>query len=191
MEKINKITKQTDNPFLNLYEIEYEKKDKTHKYFIASRKNNEAELACRNTEIKADAVIIVPFFENFDLLFIKQYRPAINDYIYEFPAGLVDSTDKTIKDAAIRELHEETGLDAKDFCLICNPRFTSVGLSDEAVAICRVTAIGELSTKYQEENEDISFVRVSLEKLRNFIENNNVAMQATLISSSILISVNR
>lgn len=189
MKVIKKVTKQTNNPFLNLYEIEYEKNNKVHKYFISSRKNNETELACKNTKIKADAVIIVPFFKNFDLLFIKQYRPAINDYIYEFPAGLIDSTDKTIEAAAIRELHEETGLDVKNFCMICNPRFTSVGLTDEAIAICRVMVEGKLSTKYQEENEDISFARVSLSKLRDFVEDNNVAMQASLISLSILMSV--
>ncbi|KAH9254421.1 hypothetical protein BASA81_007534 [Batrachochytrium salamandrivorans] len=41
--------------------------------------------------------------------FVKQFRPCVNAYTLELPAGLVD-VGETFEQAAIRELEEETGL---------------------------------------------------------------------------------
>ncbi|CAH1266479.1 NUDT5 [Branchiostoma lanceolatum] len=42
------------------------------------------------------------------LILVQQYRPAINGFTLEFPAGLCDAGE-TVEDCAIRELREETG----------------------------------------------------------------------------------
>ena len=39
----------------------------------------------------------------------SQYRYTLGDYIYEFPAGLVEP-DENYHEGAIREMYEETGL---------------------------------------------------------------------------------
>jgi ADP-ribose pyrophosphatase len=43
---------------------------------------------------------------------VRQYRPALERFTWEFPAGLLDSGD-TPEEACIRELAEETGLVAR------------------------------------------------------------------------------
>ena len=42
-------------------------------------------------------------------MLIRQYRYPINDYIYEFPAGLVEEGED-FREAASREIFEETGM---------------------------------------------------------------------------------
>ncbi|MBY5946478.1 NUDIX hydrolase [Photobacterium rosenbergii] len=58
------------------------------------------------------AVIIVPIDESGNLIMLKQYRPAIKDWILEFPAGTLESNED-ILGCAQRELAEETQLSAR------------------------------------------------------------------------------
>ena len=46
-------------------------------------------------------------------LVVSQFRPPLNGYSIEFPAGLIDEGEKP-EDAARRELTEETGYVATD-----------------------------------------------------------------------------
>jgi len=57
------------------------------------------------------ASAIVPLTENKTLLMIKQYRHAVGDFIWEIPAGTLDSNETPLE-CAKRELVEETGFSA-------------------------------------------------------------------------------
>lgn len=57
------------------------------------------------------AVLIVPILSNDKLILIKQYRPVINSYIWEFPAGTLGKREKPLL-CAKRELMEEIGYSA-------------------------------------------------------------------------------
>ena len=112
MAVINKITQKTDNRFVNLYDL-----DVTHKngeashYYVASRARSEKELKIRTGENHPDGVIIYSIYgpDKDKVVLIRQYRYPIGGYVYEFPAGLVERGEN-YREAAIREMHEETGL---------------------------------------------------------------------------------
>ncbi|OLR65650.1 NUDIX hydrolase [Peptoniphilus porci] len=74
------------------------------------------------------AVGIVAITEDDEIILIRQYRKAIDKEIYELPAGMVDFGEEPQK-AALRELKEETGYDAKksDYLLeiYSSPGFTN------------------------------------------------------------------
>jgi len=54
------------------------------------------------------AALIVPFLSRDKIIILKQYRPAIDSYIYELPAGTLDAGE-TPAVCARREVNEETG----------------------------------------------------------------------------------
>jgi ADP-ribose pyrophosphatase len=59
------------------------------------------------TNTNKSVVIVSKLMPSERYLFIRQYRPAINNYIIGFPAGLVEGDD--LEAEALRELKEETG----------------------------------------------------------------------------------
>lgn len=60
------------------------------------------------------ASAIIPLFNTNTVLLIKQYRYAIEKYIWEIPAGKIDD-DESPLECAKRELIEETGYSAKNW----------------------------------------------------------------------------
>lgn len=59
------------------------------------------------TNTNKSVVIVSKLIPSNRYLFIKQYRPAIDNYIIGFPAGLVEG--ENLEEEALRELREETG----------------------------------------------------------------------------------
>src|SRR5262249_31087602 len=61
---------------------------------------------------QADYIAIVALTANGKIPIVRQYRPAIEAFTWELPAGLVDPGEKPA-DCCKRELMEETGLTAR------------------------------------------------------------------------------
>lgn len=85
---------------------------------------------------------------------INQFRPVIGEFIWELPAGKIDKGE-TIKDAAKRELKEETGLDLTKILNVRGGIFSTVGMTDEQHVVVTCECSGELSTEYLEHDEQI------------------------------------
>ena len=63
---------------------------------------------------KSSAVCFVLFNETKEkVILVKQYRPGVKGETWEVPAGLIDKGENP-KDAAFRELREETGYSLDD-----------------------------------------------------------------------------
>ena len=150
MPKIEKITKQTENPYVNLYPVEGKNKvDHPFRYYVASRAKTMEALKIKTKKNTPDGVLMYSLYgEKRDkIVLVRQYRFSIDDFVYEFPAGLVDKGEDPAQ-AGIREMKEETGLDfvpLKADEMFCKPLFSSIGMTDESVATVYGCSTGRVS----------------------------------------------
>ncbi|MDD3403896.1 MAG: NUDIX hydrolase [Hespellia sp.] len=181
MGTIKNVTKQTDNRFLNIYELDRENKTgKPGKYWVASRAKDIDGLKLKSGVVNPDGIIIYAICEG-KVVLIRQYRYPLGGYIYEFPAGLVDDGEDMME-AGIREMKEETGLTLEPIPVdraFSKPYFTSVGMSDEACGTIYGYASGQVTQKYQEESEEIEIVLADKDEVRRILREENVAIMCS------------
>jgi len=122
----------------------------------------------------ADAVVVVPYYKNEEkLVLIKEFRVALGDYQYGFPAGLVDKGE-SVEDAGKRELFEETGLTVTRITKKSPAIFSSSGLTDESLYLLFVECEGIPSTLYNEASEDIEVLMVSRAAAKDLIRDERI-----------------
>lgn len=68
--------------------------------------------ACLEIVKHPGAVLIVPFLNNDTIILLRQFRPVVNTYIYELPAGTLKKRETPFS-CAKREIAEETGFSAR------------------------------------------------------------------------------
>ena len=181
MGKINSIEKLTDNRFVNLYNVKATSvHDTPVNYFVASRAKSIETMKISTRKNTPDGVVIYSVYgEKHDkVVLIRQYRYTLGDYIYEFPAGLVEP-DENYHEGAIRELYEETGLTLKPIEVdeaYQKPYFTTVGMTDESCATVYGYASGEVSASAQEDTEEIEVVLADREEVKRILREENVAI---------------
>lgn len=179
--RVKEINKQTDNRFLNLYEFQVERRNgKVAPYFVASRSGDVTNLKAVTHDKHSDGVIIYAVYgEKRDkVVLVKQFRYPINDYIYEFPAGLVEDGEDMF-DAGVREVYEETGLTfvpKKVNDAYAKPFYTTVGMTDECCGTVYGYCSGIPSNCGQEESEDIEIVLADREECKRILREENVAI---------------
>ena len=177
MARINGIKKLTDNRYLNLYEQDATFRDGSQaSYYVASRRKNIDSLKAITHDNHPDGVILYGVYgENKDrVVLVRQYRYPVDGYVYEFPAGLVESGEDMLE-AGIREMYEETGLQFTPV-QTARPFFTSIGMTDESCGTVFGYCCGEPSTAHQEGSEDIQVVLADREECRRILKEENVAI---------------
>ena len=165
MPNVEKITKQTENPFVNLYLVEGTNKVNHHfRYYVASRAKSIEQMKIKTRKNTPDGVLMYSLYgEKRDkIVLVRQYRVSIDDYIYEFPAGLVEPGEE-FHEAAVREMHEETGLTFHPLKV------------DPCYGWCE----GEISRKYLEESEVIEVVLADREEAKRILKEENVAIMCS------------
>ena len=93
------------------------------------------------------------------ILLIKQFRHAADDFIYEIPAGKLDGGEEPLM-CARRELLEETGCSAEQIQHLCS-FYTTPGFTDEVIHAFMATGLsrGEVA---HEKDEFMSLETVTL-----------------------------
>ncbi len=114
------------------------------------------------------AAAIVPIDEEKNFYFVRQYRPAIEEFLLEIPAGLVEVGEDP-KNCADRETQEEIGLKPEKVTLL-GEFYLAPGYSNEYMYLYLAEGLTESKLiedhdEYIEEIVSISFDEVK-QKLR-------------------------
>ncbi len=124
------------------------------------------------------------------ILLNREFRYPLGQFVLSVPAGLIDPEDRgrnredAVRQAAVRELYEETGIRMTDrdaFTMLHPCLFSSPGLTDESNAVVRVDLFGhdekELTQSHAEGSEKFEgFLMVSRKEARQMLASEPVSV---------------
>lgn len=113
------------------------------------------------------------------LIFVKQYRKAVEQILLEIPAGRIE-TDEDPVDCAKRELKEETGYHADQLVKMID-FYTSPGFSNEVLHIFLADGVSE-GTANPDEDEYIEVLYLTLQEAMDRIKAGEIKDSKTIIA---------
>lgn len=130
----------------------------------------------------SNAVAILPV-EGEQCKLIRQYRYAIDSYIFEAPAGTLEAGEDPI-DAAGRELIEETGFAAQ---IIESRGFiiTTPGYTDEKIFLFEARGLSPSQEYKKDEDEVIEVLDIPLKDL------NRMILDCTIVDAKTICLIHR
>jgi ADP-ribose pyrophosphatase len=111
-----------------------------------------------------DAVGVLALTDDGKMVFVKQYRPAIKDFILEIPAGLVEPGE-TPEETAYRELEEEVGYRAGSMEKIYE-YYSSPGISNSKTHIFMAKSLIKTEQSL-DEDEFLEIVEIYPEEVKS------------------------
>jgi ADP-ribose pyrophosphatase len=108
-------------------------------------------------------VAIMAVTDDKEVLLIRQFRPPVNGYVIEFPAGLNDKGD-TLEEAARRELLEETGYSARELVFLTEGVMSS-GASGEILTVFLAKGLEFKGIGERDETEDIEVLKIPVNEM--------------------------
>ena len=166
--EFKKLDKVHQGRFINRYDITY---------LTPSGREKVYEMISRDPEIKVkedlwrrplDAVALIVTDKSGErLLLNREFRMGVAEYVYNFPAGLVEPGEDIVS-AARRELFEETGLTLTEVTDILPPSYSAPAFGNEKNAHVVGVAEGVLRGS-DREVEDIKAAWFSRAELRELL----------------------
>ena len=125
------IRKVHEGKFITRYDVDYVTAEGNPKtYEIISRNRNIQTLEDLQNKTP-NAVVMILTDESGELILVnREYRMAMAQWIYNFPAGLIDPGESP-EESARRELREETGLRIVRIDDVLDNSYSAVGFSNE------------------------------------------------------------
>jgi ADP-ribose pyrophosphatase len=128
------------------------------------------------------AVLIVPYLTNKKIVLLRQYRPVIDDYMLELPAGTLAKNEKPGL-CAKRELLEETGYKAKYIKKI-GKIYPCPGYSTEKITFFLAQGL-EKAEQSLEKDEVIEIVILTKTQIKKLFKQGKIVDAKTICALSI------
>lgn len=168
------VEKGIKEKFLKTYTLNY--KNKAYEMISRREINRFSDVVA----MKPDSVVILAFNQTKDkILLEKEFRPAVGDFVYNFPAGLIDKGESPLS-AAKRELWEETGLSMDSIIAHLPGAFPSAGICNELTELIVCIASGEIGD-FTEDAEEIESNWYSKDEVAKLIKTEKFSARTQLI----------
>ena len=152
--KYRGIRKICEGRFITRYDVDYETAEGRSKtYEIISRNRDLRTLEDLQNKTPDSVVMILTDEAGERILVCREYRMAMAQWIYNFPAGLIDPGE-TPEESARRELWEETGLTLTRVDDVLDNSYSAIGFSNER-NICVFGAAAGVFRKSTSDDEEI------------------------------------
>jgi len=125
------------------------------------------------------SVILIPMPDEGHIILLRQYRYAIDRWLWELPAGNVE-TGENPDDAARRECAEETGL-APSTVERLGAFFPTPGYCDENMLFYRLTGLMEMGTSCLDADEVLEPHVVLLSDARRMVSDGTIIDMKTAL----------
>ncbi|MBQ8964344.1 MAG: NUDIX hydrolase [Clostridia bacterium] len=148
--KYQGIRKIHEGRFITRYDVDYvtaEGHPKT--YEIISRNRDIQTLDALQNKTPDSVVMILTDESGERILVSREYRMAMAQWIYNFPAGLIDPGE-TPEESARRELWEETGLTLTRIDDVLDNSYSAIGFSNER----NICVFGAAAGAFRESTSD-------------------------------------
>ena len=142
--KFKEIKKKEEGKYITRYDLTYETVNGTEKvYEMISRDHDIRDFAMLHDRGPDAVVLIIHSEDREKVLLNKEFRLAPGEWVYNFPAGLIDPGEDP-EQAAARELREETGLTLVEVTDHIGESYSAVGFSNEKNVCIVGIAKGEI-----------------------------------------------
>lgn len=165
--KYKGITRKESGKFITRYDVEYETEDGIKKIYEIISRSSDLDSYEKLHGKKADAVVIIATDESGEKILVnKEFRLAVGEWVYNFPAGLIDPGEEP-DESAVRELWEETGLELYEINDHIGTSYSAVGFTNETNVCVVGKARGEFkkSTSTLEEIEPAWYTKAEMKEL--------------------------
>lgn len=114
------------------------------------------------------AAAVVAVREDGKLIMVRQYRNALERETLEIPAGGLNGREEPTRDAAVRELREETGYTCDELELLTSI-YTTVAFCNEKIDIYLARNLKNRASQDLDEDEFINVEAYTVEELKDMI----------------------
>lgn len=131
-------------------------------------------------------VVIAAITPDGKIPMVKQYRKAAEKAVLEIPAGKLEKNEDP-KEAALRELREETGYTASTIDYV-NSFYSSIGYSEEVLSLYIAKDLSPGETDF-DDNEAIEIYEYSIDELMSMVMDKTIEDAKTIIAIFMLNSL--
>ena len=145
------IRKIHEGKFITRYDVDYVTAEGHPKTYEIISRNKDIQTLEQLQNRQANAVIMILTDESGERILVnREYRMAMAQWIYNFPAGLIDPGE-TPEESAKRELWEETGLTLTRIDDVLDNSYSAVGFANER----NVTVFGAAKGEFGKSTSDV------------------------------------